>query len=141
MKVFSPLNTIVVINGVEISGWADGDDVIDIKRLSKSATHKIGMMGDMFVSLSADRSAQCDLKLSALSSSNAYLESLVSQQENGADTFTPVTILFQDTYRQDRAAASAGYLEKPADMKRGTTAGDQTWTIIVEKLSLDYGSN
>lgn len=140
MKVYSPLNTIVVVNGVEIVGYAEGDDVMEIKRLSDSATHKIGIKGDMFLSLSADRSGEITLKLSGLSSSNAYLESLVSLQENGADTFVPISVLFQDTYRNDRGQASAGYLKKPADIKRGKEAGDQEWTIVVESLALDYGS-
>ena len=32
MRPYSFQNTVVIVNGVEITGWAHGDDVIDIKR-------------------------------------------------------------------------------------------------------------
>jgi hypothetical protein len=141
MKVYSFLNTVVVVNGVEIVGWSEGDDVIDIKRLADSATHKMGAAGDMVVSLSADRSGEFTFKLESTSSSNNYLESLLAMQENGADTFEPISVLFQDTFRNDLGQASAGYIKKPSDMKRGEKAGEHEWTIVVEKLDLEYGSN
>lgn len=140
MKVYSFLNTVVVVNGVEITGWSEGDDVIDIKRLVDSATHKVGAAGDMMVSLSADRSGEFMFKLQALSSSNAYLESLLALQENGADTFQPISVLFQDTFRNDLGQASAGYIKKPADVKRGATAGEMEWVVVVERLVLDYAN-
>lgn len=139
MKAYSFLNTIVVVNGVEIVGWSEGDDAIDIKRLADSATHKIGCAGDMMVSLSADRSGSFTFKLQQVSSSNAYLESLLAQQENGADTFTPISVLFQDTFRNDLGQASAGYIKRPSDLKRGEKAGEQEWEVIVERLVLEYG--
>jgi hypothetical protein len=140
MNVYSFLNTVIVVNGVEITGWSEGDDVIDIKRLVDSATHKVGADGNMMVSLSADRSGEFTFKLQMTSSSNAYLDSLLAQQENGADTFEPITVLFQDTFRNDRGQASAGYIKKPSDLKRGVTGGDHEWTIVVENLVLQYGN-
>jgi hypothetical protein len=139
MKAYSFKNTILVLNGVEITGWDEGDDVIDIKRLADSASHKIGAAGDMMVALSADRSAEVSIKLQQTSSSNAYIGSLIDLQEGGAETFVPISLLFQDTYRNDMAEASAGYIKKPADMKRGTGVGPQEWTFVLESLSIDYG--
>lgn len=141
MKAYSFLNTVVIVNGVELTGWSEGDDVIDIKRLVDSATHKVGAGGDMMVSLSADRSGEFAFKLQSTSSSNAYLESLLALQENGADTFQPISVLFQDTFRNDLGQASAGYIRKPSDIKRGAVAGEHEWTIVVERLVLEYGSN
>ena len=139
MKAYSPLNLIVLVNGVEIVGYAEGDDAISIKRLADSATHKIGCQGDMVMTISADRSGEVTVKLQMTSSSNSYLDSLLALQENGADTFQPISVLFQDTYRNDLAQASAGYIKKPADMKRGEHSSDQEWTLVVETLALEYG--
>lgn len=141
MKPYSFKNTIVVVNGNEIVGWSEGDDVIDIKRLVDSATHKVGAAGDMMVALTADRSGEFTFKLQQTSSSNNYLESLLALQENGADTFQPISVQFQDTFRQDMGSASAGYIKKPSDIKRGNGTNEQEWTIVVEKLTLDYGAN
>lgn len=143
MKVYSFKNTILVIAGVEITGWAEGDDVIGIKRLTDSASHKVGADGHMMVALSADHSAEVTFKLQQGSSSNAYMQSLLDQQEAAAivpGLFTPVPVLFQDTYRNDIGEASAGYIKRPADLQRGTGLNQQEWTVVVESLSLNYGS-
>ena len=63
MKVYSFQNTVMLVNGVEITGWSDGDDVIDIARLVDSASHKIGADGTMMVSISADKSGEFKFKL------------------------------------------------------------------------------
>jgi hypothetical protein len=140
MKAYSFKNTVLVIDGVEITGWAEGDDVISIKRLADSASHKVGADGKMMVALSADHSAEVTFKLQQGSSSNAYMSSLLDEQEAGADMFSPIPVLFQDTYRNDLAEASAGYIKKPSDMQRGTGLNTQEWTVVVESLSLEYGS-
>jgi hypothetical protein len=140
MKVFSFANTIVILNGVEITGWAAGDDVIDIKRLSDSISHKIGAGGHMMVSVTTDKSGSFTFKLQQTSQSNAYLNNILHLQEAGGQTFAPVAVLFQDTYRQDLATGTTGYIKKPTDIKRGVTANDQEWEVIVERLDLVLGN-
>lgn len=139
MKAYSFQNTVVLVNGVEITGWADGDDVIGIARRSDSASDKVGAGGDMMVSLSADKSGEFTFKLQQTSSSNKFLNSLMALQEGGAKTFVPVTVLFQDSYRNDLATGTIGYLKKPSDMSRGAQAGNQEWVVVVERLDMLLG--
>ena len=139
MKVYSFQNTVMLVNGVEITGWSDGDDVIKINRRVDSASDKVGAGGSMMVSISSDKSGEFTFKLQLTSSSNKFLAGLVALQEGGAKTFVPVTCLFQDTYRQDLATGTVGYLKKPADLSRGDKAGDQEWTIVVERLDMLLG--
>lgn len=139
MKVYSFLNTVVIVNGVELTGFADGDDVIDIKRRTDSASDKVGADGAMLISLSADKSGEFTFKLQQTSPSNKFLASLIALQEGGAKTFVPVTVLFQDTYRQDLATGTVGYLKKPADVTRGAQGNTQEWTVVVERLDLLLG--
>lgn len=139
MKVYSFQNTVMLVNGVEITGWSDGDDVIKINRRVDSASDKVGAGGSMMVSISSDKSGEFTFKLQQTSSSNKFLAGLVALQEGGAKTFVPVTCLFQDTYRQDLATGTVGYLKKPADLSRGDKAGDQEWTIVVERLDMLLG--
>ena len=55
MENYSFKNNILLINDTEITGYDEGDDVIQAERLNDSALHKIGADGEMVVSLSADR--------------------------------------------------------------------------------------
>jgi len=139
MRAYSFQNTVVLVNGVEITGWAEGDDVIKISRRTDSASDKVGAGGDMMVSITSDKSGEITFKLQQTSSSNKYLTDIVARQEAGAAAFVPVTVLFQDTYRNDLATGTVGYIKKPSDMTRGTQASDTEWTMVVERLDMLLG--
>ncbi len=137
MKTYSFLNTIVLVQGVEIGEWAEGDDVIQIARLNDSASHVIGASGEMAVSLSADRSGEFTFNLQQTSKSNEFLTGLVTAAENGA--FVPVFVQFKDTEGNDLASGTQGYIPKPADLSRGTSINGQEWRIVVERLDMLLG--
>lgn len=139
MRHFSFANTIIVVNGIELVEWSDGDDVISIKRRTDSISDKVGCSGSMVVSVSSDKSGEFTFKLQQTSPSNRFLNNLVNLQEAGGALFTPVAVLFQDTYRQDLATGTVGYIKKPTEMKRGAMASDQEWTIVTERLDLILG--
>lgn len=134
MKEYSFLDISVFVNGVEVDGYDEGDDVITLARLNDSANHKIGADGEMTVSISADRSGSIVFRLLQTSDSNAYMSTLISAQENGA--FIPIFIQFKDVRGGDLGSGTQGYITKPADMTRGTQSNSQEWTVVVERLDL-----
>lgn len=134
MKDYSFLDTLLLVNGVEISGFDEGDDVISLERLNDSAAHKIGTDGEMTVSISADRSGTVTFRLMQTSDSNAYLSKLINAQENGA--FVPIFIQFKDTRGNDLGSGTQGYINRPASMVRGANVNAQEWVITVERLDM-----
>ena len=134
MKKYSFLDTVFLVNGVEISGWAEGDDVITLDRLGDSGAHVIGAKGEMTLSLSADRSGSVVFSLLQTSASNAYLSGLINAQENVS--FFPIFIQFKDTSGGDLGSGTQGYITKPAGMTRGVNAQPQEWMVVVERLDL-----
>jgi hypothetical protein len=141
MQQYAFSNTIVLVNGVEITGWADGDDVINVKRRVDSISDKVGAGGNMAISISSDKSGEFTFKLQQVSISNSYLQSLMDSQELGGPTFVPIKVTFQDIYRNDLAIGSFGYLKKPADLTRGAAINNQEWGIVVENLKQVLGAN
>ena len=140
MRVFSFSNLVTLINGVELSNFAEGDDVITIMRRNDSASDSVGADGKMMVSISTDKSGEMTFKLQQTSPSNKYMMGLVALQENGADTFIPVNVMVQDTFRKDLATGTVGYIKKIPEMQRGNVAGVQEWTIVTERLDLIFGN-
>jgi hypothetical protein len=138
MRVYSFKNITLLVNGVEITGFADGDDVLTASRRVDSASDLIGADGKMMVSLSADRSGEFTFRLQQVSGSNKYLNALLNLQE-GIDTFVPVNVMCQDTYRNDLATGTVGYLKKSPDMTRGAAGNAQEWAIVTERLDLIFG--
>lgn len=139
MKEYSFANTIVLVNGVEMSGFDEGDDVINIARLTDSASHVVGADGKMTVSLSSDRSGEISFRLNQSSNSNAILSGLINAQENGA--FVPVFIQFADTKGIDLASGTQGYMKRQSDMTRGGNSNSQEWIIVVENLTMVVGGS
>ena len=134
MKDYSFLNTLLLINGVTISGFDEGDDVITLDRLNDSASHKIGTDGEMSISLSADRSGEIVFRLMQTADSNTFLSGLITAQENGI--FVPIFAQFKDTKGGDLGSGTQGYIPKPAGMSRGNVVGSQEWRIVVERLDM-----
>ncbi len=140
MRTYSFTNTIAIVNGVEMTAWADGDDVMSVSRRVDSASDKVGVGGEMMVSVATDKSGTIKFKLQQVSPSNKFLNALIDGQEGGSGTFVPIQVRFQDTYRQDLAQGTSGYIMKQPDMVRGEKAVNQEWTIVVESLSMAFGA-
>lgn len=140
MQVYSFQNLAVLVNGQALQDWPEDDDIIKVSRSVDSASHKVGADGKMVVSISADKSGEFVFKLQQTSPSNAYLMQLLSQMEAGADTFVPINVRCQDTFRQDVASGAVCYIKKPTDFTRGMNAGNQEWTIVAESLDMIFGA-
>lgn len=134
MKNYTFLNTLLLVNGIEIAGFDEGDDVITLARLNDSASHKVGTDGEMTLAISADRSGTVTFRLMQSSDSNTFLSGLINTQENGV--FIPIFVQFKDSETADLASGTQGYITKPADMVRGTAPNSQEWVIVVERLDL-----
>lgn len=139
MRAYSFQNMVVLVNGVELTNFAEGDDVINVQRRVDSATDKVGADGKMMVSVSADKSGELTFRLQQTSPSNKYLTALIAAQEATGRPFVPVFVLIQDTYRNDVATGTAGYLKKLPNMTRGVQGNNQEWTIVTERLDLLFG--
>jgi len=134
MKQYSFANITLLIQGIEISGFDEGDDVIALDRLSDSAAHTIGADGEMTVSLSLDRSGTVGFRLLSTSTSNAFLSGLINAQENGA--YIPVFVQMKDNLNNDLGSGTQGYIQRPASMVRGANVQPQDWVIVVERLDM-----
>lgn len=119
----------------QVTGWADGDDVLKLARLADAATHKIGAAGNMSVAINADRSGEITLKLFATSPTNKYLNDVLILQSN-TRTWAPISVTFQDLTRLDSAVSVAGYIKKLPEIMRGAGVNTQEWVIVCANLAV-----
>ena len=138
MKEYSFLNVSLLINGVEISGYAEGDDVIQVARREDSASDVVGADGEMSLSVNANRSGTVTFRLQQTSDSNAYMSSLINAAE--ASVNPVITAQMTDVSTGDLAQGSKGYVTRPADMARGSQSSDQEWVVVVENLYMLNGT-
>jgi hypothetical protein len=134
LREYSFNNMIFIVNGFEIKGFADGDDVVAVARREDSATDRVGAQGEMTVSVNTNKSGTFTFNLMQTSESNAYMSGLMAAQENGI--FVPVTAQIKDTRGGDLSSGTQGYITKPSDMQRGVGVNTQQWVIVVERLDM-----
>lgn len=134
MKKYSFTDGTLFINGVPISGFADGDNTVTFARRNDSANDIVGADGEMSVNISADRSGTCVLRLMQTSDANAYMSQLINAQENGI--FVPLFVQYKDSYNVDLVSGTQGYINKPADVIRGNGVTVQEWTMTIERLDI-----
>lgn len=145
MKAYSALDVTVVISAPpvipkhEVTHYADGDDAIMITRREDAITDKVGMDGRMAIARSANRSGEITLKLMQTSPTNHVLVEIHSLQQSKGGRFIPIQVLFQDSNRQDRAAAVTGYIKKLPEITRGASVNTQEWVIVSESLDVRLG--
>lgn len=140
MRQYSFLNTVLLVNGVDIGGFGElADDVITMERINDSTAHKIGTDGQMTISISADRSGRIAFNLMQSSGANTFLSGLITTQENGF--FVPVFVQFKDTRNLDLVSGTQGYIPRPSPIIRGQNANSQAWEIIVERLDMLHGGS
>lgn len=134
MKVYSFLNISMLVQGLELTGWPEGDDAIIADRITDSASHIIGIDGTMTVNLSLDLSGTIVFKLMQNSDSNALLTGLITAQENGL--FVPVFVQAKNTQGGEFISGTKGYIPKPGPLQFGGKLQPVEWTIVVERLDL-----
>lgn len=134
MKTYSLRNTALIVNGVEIVGYDEGDDVIKCERSKDSAQTKVGADGEMTASFTSDQSGTVMIRLAQTSDSNAFLQALISAAEQGR--FIPITCLFKDTVSNETFGGTRGLILRPANRSRGENATSMEWMIKLERLEL-----
>lgn len=132
MQQYSFAKTNLIINGVPISGYDEGDDVITIRRLNDNSSHILSADGIMTVSFSPDRSGEIIFRVNQASDINGLLSALVLAQEQ--NVLVPIAVQFTDLNGDDLISATTGYIPRPADVVRGLNSQAQEWRIVVENL-------
>lgn len=145
MKAYSMLDVTVVISAPpvipahEVTHFADGDDAIMITRREDAITDKVGADGKMAIARSANKSGEITLKLLQTSPSNKVLNAIHNLQQGKGNKFIPISVMFQDSNRQDRGAAVAGYIKKLPEVTRGAGVNIHEWVIVAERLDISLG--
>ncbi|AKJ42831.1 phage structural protein [Pragia fontium] len=137
MAVFDPQQTVVILNGVVMSDWADGSDVISATRATDMGAMTIGADGKGIFIREPNKSGTLALKIKQHSADNKQFSEWARQQEN-LKTFVPFTLEIRDLLNEDQVTATKGYLTTLPGYVRGAGHNAQTWTIVFEKMDFRF---
>jgi hypothetical protein len=120
--VYDPTKVSVSVNGVGITGFADGDMFIAEFATNKTSTH-IGTGGEGRFILSKDASGTCTIRLADYSNANAALSII--------DTAgVPVALTCTDkTSNADLFFTEAAMVQKVPNLQKGNEAKMNEWVF------------
>lgn len=138
MKSYSFSNVDSLLNGIQVTDFADGTDVIIAERVNDAMSYLTGADGKVSMNISPDQSGTVTLKLKQTSPTSTQLQGHVQAAQNGA--FTPLTFQMRDSARNDVITGTVGCCLNMAPMTRGDGVNTEEWTLFFEKLFLKTGS-
>ena len=131
MRQYGFKNIAFLLEGVPISGFADGDDVVAGDQNVDSFSHAVGADGQMLVLQNADESGTITIKLQQGAPSNAYIAGVFAQVSRG--TFRALDVRAIDVQTGEQIGGTKAYITKPAPVSRGMGANSQDWVFVTEK--------
>lgn len=124
--------------GIPVKGLADGTS-ITIKYNSEHFKYKIGGGGDVIRYRINDDTATVEITLLPDSETNdAFSAIAILDRKRGAGV-GPFTLV--DMAGRSKAVANNGWIQKMADLERGSEPQNVKWTIILADLELFVGGN
>jgi len=120
----------LAIGNVIITGFGEGDDVINVVRNDDGISMATGAKGFVTTSKIANPTGTISVTLQAQSPSNSVFNSLANTKES-----VSVSII-ENNSQKLQAGGAVAYVVKEADNGRGKNAGERSWDIMVEELNI-----
>ncbi len=135
MQGYSFDNVIVLVAGLPITGFAEGDDVVQLAPRVPRFGLTIGADGNGVAARSADKSGTILLRLQQTSLSHTFLSAQFALMDAGLLPSVPFLLKDSGNLLQLAAAAHC-VIEKAADQPFGTADNVREWTLLAENLVL-----
>jgi hypothetical protein len=123
----------VIVGTIPITGFGEGDDVIQVERRTDTFGVTVGVDGDGVAAKSSDKSGTFLFRLLANSASNTFLVSQFALMEANILPFLPVVVKDAST-QLALATTLAAVITKPGPIIRGGAAPEREWTLLCDKL-------
>lgn len=114
-----------------LTGFADGDDVINIVRPDDGISTQTGALGDVTTSIVANPVGEGTFILQAQSPSNSLLNSLARTKEAFSLNIT------ENNSQKLQVSMTSCRIVKEADNPRGKNAGQRSWLLRAEKMEIN----
>lgn len=128
--LIDPSECVVGLNSVQLSDWADGNDVISVEWVDSASTYLAGADGKGIQILNPSKAIKLTLKVKQNGTDAKYLNDQYNLQRNNIRGFTPFVLQAKDLLNQDLAWGKKGYFTDGSPWIRGNGHNATTFTIL-----------
>lgn len=128
LTLYSFANVMFTIDGRQVVGLWEGDDVIATERSTDLGTPLTGADGSSVVSITADQSILLTFKLQPNSAMNQYLQQKVKRMRMGSQDL--IAVALRDTGTGEGGVCSAAVIVKEPTKSWGANATEREWQLF-----------
>lgn len=139
-KFFDADQVTVVIAGIPISGYADGE-FLTITQEGDAFTDVVGTDGEVTRSKTKDYRATAELSLMQSSDSNDLLSAVYNTDREASNGAGVGAFLVRDRNGRALYTSDACWIQKAPDVSYDRTATNRTWVIRIANLLRFDGGN
>ena len=137
-KTYNPAQVVVIFNGHEISGYADGS-FVTVARDEDAFSLVVGSSGEGVRSKMNNKSGTITVTLLQSSGSNAFLSGFAELDELSAGGQGP--LLIKDNSGDSLHVCESAWIQKLPDSEYAREAGSREWTFRTDNLVSHVGGN
>lgn len=126
---------VLLLNGYEITGYADGSDAISIENAVDAGAYTIGASGKGVFLGSCNQSGTLTIKLLQHSEDCKFLQDLYNKQRNDFKNFSPIEMEFKDTLNGDEITGLNGFFLNNGTFSRGDSHNPTEFKIAFESIN------
>lgn len=128
LTIYDFRNVVVTIDGRQVVGLWEGDDVVLVERPTDLGSALTGADGASVVSVSADQSATVTIKLQPNSAMNQYLAQAAKRMRMGSQRLIVISV--RDTTTGEGGGCSAAVVIREPPKSWGATATEREWQLF-----------
>lgn len=121
---------VLSLNGVQLSDWADGADVIDVQWVDPASTYLAGADGGGIQILNPSKAIKLTIKVKQSGPDAKWLNDQYNLQRNNIRGFVPFVLQAKDLLNQDIAWGKKGYFTDGSPWTRGNGHNPTTFAIV-----------
>lgn len=140
LRVYDPDQVLVIVAGIPLSGWADGE-FVRVEYESDAFEDVCGTDGEVSRSKTNDFRATVTVRLMQTSPSNALLSALHTADRNTPGGVGVGPFLLQDQSGSSLLAGEKCWIRKAPPSSWDRTPTEREWTIRVARLEQFEGGN
>lgn len=131
MSVHSFKKTVATYNGQRVTGFWEGDDVVNVEPRADIGNLIIGADGRHIFNQSSDDSVLITLKLQSSSPTHKLLMESLEKQKTGIPKGVPFA--YHDQIRNEGGSTSETYIVKQPATQGGTNATVREWQLAAPR--------
>ena len=138
VSTYSAAAVNVIYAGHLMTGFGEGDSVIEVARTKDSIQMTTGIKGDGVLSQSTDKSGKIKIKLLAGSATNKFLSDKANASDAGSLFSGDITI--SETGTDAGVIAEKCVIVKVPDFTRGAVAQELEWEFYSQNINIKHSS-